>query len=223
MKRHYALISITIFLILLFNSCKKTEEPCNDASNPSCPNYNPCLGFTEVSADFKIGQIYSASVTHYSSVYNDAFIEDSIFPVLCRISFRANEVNAKYTWYLGSEVINESKIDRVFSGLPKGKYTVKLIVEKTPNLKCFPLDDGKDTVVKNFYLVDFCELNTMGLYKGVIDEGKDSVFFRLDMCTVKNRTYQDSSSIINYCGNYNLIIGGAINKTIDILILLYIN
>jgi hypothetical protein len=125
MKSILSLFLITLISIAFLNSCKKSEcEPCNDSGNPKCPNYNPCLNKFEVSADFKIGQIYSASVKHYSSVYNDAFIEDSIFPVLCSISFRANEVNAKYTWYLGSEVINESKIDRVFSGLPKGKYTV---------------------------------------------------------------------------------------------------
>lgn len=213
-KRRQLIYLLFFFYMVLNVTCTKKEK-CYDVSNPVCENYNPCSLRSPVTAEFAIGQIYSANVIHPADKYNEVFIEDSIFPNNCSISFRAKEMDAKYTWYLGSEEINTRTFARVFYKLPLGKYTVTLIVEKAPDLKCFPNDDGRDTVVKNFYIVRYCDLNTTGLYKGVIDDNKDSVYWRFDMCTLKFNTFIDSNSIIDYCGDTYLILSGAINESIN--------
>jgi hypothetical protein len=208
-------LTLALLVVLFFNSCKKECPPCQDPTNPKCENYNPCLSKKPVTADFQIGQVASAAYNHNSEKYRKAFFVDSIFPKRCAISFRAEEKDAKYTWYLGAEILDSKEITRVFSDLPLGKYTVTLIVEKIPDTLCFPNDDGKDTVTKNFYLVEYCDLNTTGYYKGVIDDSKDSVIWWMDVCTIENNILKDSNSIIDRCGSLKLVLGGGINKTID--------
>src|SRR5690606_29134347 len=104
-------------------------------------------------ADFEIGQIFSARLSPLADPYQ-AFVQDSIFPRVCSIKFKANLEGAKYKWILGAEVIEKKEFSRVFIE-PAGEISVTLMVEKEPNLSCHPQDDGRDTLTKTFKLVEY--------------------------------------------------------------------
>jgi hypothetical protein len=56
------------FLLLVFawalGSCKDGKENCQDANNPDCENYNPCLNAKETSAEFTMEERITAASTN---------------------------------------------------------------------------------------------------------------------------------------------------------------
>lgn len=171
-----------IFLVsFLTINCRKESSKCHDSSNPNCDNYNPCAGKQPVSADFTIG-CYLGNFTfdHYDFDYieDSIFVQQSEFNSL-KLLFKAKETNAKYTWYLGSEIINDSVFVRDFSRVPYGKYTIKLIVDKNPNLLCHPTDDGLDTLIKSFFIIPVYQAQFIGQFKVLIEGELDSTVVQI--------------------------------------------
>jgi hypothetical protein len=173
-----------IILLGTFHSCKK--DKCNDPTNPDCENYDPCYGKSPVKAEIKMGPIHRfMEVNGYENFMN----EDTIFcapanevnsnffrTMLQYIGFKCPTPGVKTTWKLGAEIINDSFFARFFEedkGI-MGKYQVSLIVEKEPDVKCFPFDDGKDTLVKTFEFVPNYELPIMGVYRVLFEGDTDS-------------------------------------------------
>jgi hypothetical protein len=168
--------------------CKKCE--CRDVSNPECENYDPCFGQTEVKADFIIGEMNTFMPVNGDDNFVNA---DSIFRTPAYeydggnfntyqsyLGFKCLTQGAKTTWKLGAETITESFFARFFkNGLVSGKYKVSLIVEKEPNKRCFPKDDGIDTLEKNFYFMPNYELPIMGAYKVLFEDDKDSTIVQI--------------------------------------------
>jgi hypothetical protein len=179
---------VLFFGLLLLESCKKpTVDPpkvdCYDPSNPNCVNYDPCYVVEEVSADFdileRLGPVPpwsdSFSIVHEVAGFN-------------LIKFKAHQQNLKkYTWYIGSEVVTDSnEVSRIFkrnNNPPGGPWldpgteiSITLIVESTPNLECFPDDDGIDTITKTFTVVDQCDYWVDGTFRGAWadEQGTDS-------------------------------------------------
>lgn len=190
--------------IVVFISCKKK---CQDPTNPDCQNYDPCYGIQEIKADFEIGQIFSARLSPLADPYQ-AFVQDSIFPRVCSIKFKANLEGAKYKWILGAEVIEKKEFSRVFIE-PAGEISVTLMVEKEPNSSCHPQDDGRDTLTKTFKLVEYCDLQSVGAYRGLIDDSKDSITWKLLMVDASFGKYT------NFCGTSRLLVTGPINFNYD--------
>jgi hypothetical protein len=212
-------ILILVFICVVVGCKKKcSDEPCYDRSNPQCENYDPCYGKQPVSADFIIGN-YSFGIKFKN--YPFAYVEDSIFSQVgignsLLMYFEAKQKGAHYTWYLGSEVITDSVFTRSFQGSPMGKYTVTLIVEKTPDLRCFPNDDGIDTMVKSFWIVPAYDLPLIGKYKVLFEGQEDSSIIQVQPWHSRdnvNWPVQDSMNkyhivLINF-GNVNDTIGSA--------------
>lgn len=176
--------SLCSLIIIIVQSCDK--EKCHDYNNPECENYDPCYGKSPVKASIKIGLMNT-----FMPVNGDEnFInEDSIFcaPVddnwplyYARhsqfLGFKCLTSGVKTTWKLGSETITDSFYARSFSSNKGiiGKFKATLIIEKQPDLRCFPLDDGKDTLEKTFTFVPNNELPIMGVYKVLFEGEKDS-------------------------------------------------
>ncbi len=188
MKKQFqiSLISFSLVSLILIVAQGCCKEKCNDINNPACENYDPCYGKSPVKASIKIGRMNS-----YMSVNGDenSINEDSIFcapvddkgqlywaPHRQYLGFKCMTPGVKTTWKLGSETITDSLFSRLFlsnKGI-MGKYNVTLMVEKEPNLRCFPFDDGKDTLVKTFTFVPNTELPIMGVYKVLFEGEKDS-------------------------------------------------
>ena len=177
-------LSLCSLIILFFQGCCK--EKCYDPNNPTCENYDPCYGKNPVTASISIGRN-----NRFMPVNGDEnFLnEDSIFcapvddngplywaPHSQFLGFKCTTPGVKTTWKLGSETITDSLFGRTFpsnKGI-MGKYSVTLMVEKDPDLNCFPLDDGKDTLTKTFTFVPNTELPIMGVYKVLFEGEKDS-------------------------------------------------
>ncbi len=188
MKKQFqiSLISFSLVSLILIVAQGCCKEKCNDPNNPNCENYDPCYGKSPVIASMKMGFMNT-----YMPVNGDEYFinEDSIFcapvddkgqlywaPHRQYLGFKCMTPGAKTTWKLGSETITDSIFGRLFpsnKGI-MGKYTVSLMVEKQPNSRCFPLDDGKDTLVKTFTFVPNTELPIMGVYKVLFEDEKDS-------------------------------------------------
>ncbi len=153
----------------------KDEPLCNDPSNPQCPNYNPCYGKKSVTADFEMSQMFAVVTPDYLDKFNPdiAFERD-------RIGFRpiGLDTATKYTWLLGSEIITEPSFERNFANTQQtgeNNIQITLIIEKKPNLICFPNDDGRDTITKHIRFVESpCEYLTSGDFKVLFEGDKDS-------------------------------------------------
>jgi len=204
-------VSIVLFLIVLgaMQSCKD-DPPCNEPTNPKCSNYDPCYDKKPVSANFEIGLTEDPfTITKFTGMFE----EDTIFPDGA-LHFRAKIKNAKYIWKLGSETIYDSAFTRTFYKVPFGRYKVTLIVEKDPDLRCFPNNNGRDTLTRYFHIVEPCKLKTTGSYKGVWEGQKDSFIFKIMHMGGKGGLYRWDT-----CMEYNFVIinGRKLNPIPDTL------
>lgn len=137
--------------MIIIASCKKDigYPPCYDVNNPECDNYDPCYGKQPVKADFNAYNYYN---TGSYSPYTDSV-------VFYAGRFIATESNANYTWIVDNiDTLHNYYMN--YGGFSSGwqltlsdtgSHTVKLIVQKQPNLSCFPSDDGIDSVSKQIF------------------------------------------------------------------------
>jgi hypothetical protein len=182
------------------DSCRKKQ--CHDPQNPECENYNPCYGKKPVTADFIFGGLAPINYPDYTICPDTIFMsggEDRRgLDYGITMGFKALEPNAKYTWKLGAETINEKEFERWFikSGLP-GVYQATLIVEKTPDAVCFPLDDGKDTITKKFTLMPHYQLPIMGKYKVLFEGSKDSTIIEIQPWEISSSTQFKNYKIVD--------------------------
>jgi len=161
LKLKYLLLLAGVILITL-HACKKDEEECCDPTNPECINYDPCFGETEVSADFQFLARYG--------IGNDAeWIPETKF-IGSPIRFSAIDKDAdSYTWYLGLDTIaGQDEVELEINNLDPGSYSAILVLEKEPNLNCYPLDDGRDSLIQFFERIDFCESLHVGKHRGFV-------------------------------------------------------
>ena len=136
---NYKLSYLAIVLLLL--SCKKEQPVINEVAA------DPCVNTKYVGADFLIEEMTSTFPN--LSNYTDT---DTIF-YNKSVRFTALEENAKYTWYIGSEVLNDKQVIRYFDqSLSYTTQTISLVVKKKPNKLCLPDDDGYDSVSKPLYI-----------------------------------------------------------------------
>ncbi|MFQ3575515.1 MAG: hypothetical protein SNJ77_03675 [Cytophagales bacterium] len=114
--------------LLIATSCKPKEK---------APD--PCASQKPVSAGFKIQESRMGILISedYDTVRGGAL-------------FVADIDDAKYTWLIGDGVYHEKSQYISFGGsVPSDEAVpVTLIVEKEPNLSCFPTDNGKDTLTR---------------------------------------------------------------------------
>lgn len=142
----YFLMLTTALMLLTTPACKK----CKDPTNPDCDNYDPCFGSSEVSADFTIHEVTDGS--HIDNC-TPPVIESSIVNDLSFVKFTSKQDLDEYYWIVGSETIKSKSFSRM--GFPRGKHTpITLIGYRTPNNRCYPNDDGWDTITKFIYCLE---------------------------------------------------------------------
>ena len=154
-----------LLCVVLITGCNRCKEECDDPTNPECPNYvNPCEGLTEVTAIIEIAEQAS------TAVYDDIFVPTDIVIDESNVRFRCPVNFASYTWLLGTEEIHDQEFVRYFNGYTGQTISVTLIIQKAPELACFPSDDGLDTLTKTFYVIDRCSPSLEGVYRGAWDD-----------------------------------------------------
>src|SRR5690606_9243363 len=71
------------------------------------------------------------------------------------VRFTAKEKNAEYTWYMGTEILTDSVVQRYFGDdLAGANLPITLVVKKQPNKLCFPNDDGYDSITKYIHVAN---------------------------------------------------------------------
>jgi hypothetical protein len=182
------LIFLTMSLIALVTSCKKAQPPMS-VLNQGCD----CA--TEVSAAFTIEEMTTGNPN-----FNWNTETDSIFGNK-NVRFYAEENNAEYTWYIGSEIINTREVKRYFPNSLVGQtIPISLVVKKQPNLICFPNDDGYDSITNYFTVAQ------LSLY-----ENYDTTFLE-GAYRMKSPLLPDSVDIVI---DYKVYAGG-MNRCFDI-------
>lgn len=173
----YPILSLVVFAAMVLNSCRK---PCTDPSNPNCENYDPCFKLKPTSAGFKTYDPIADFVGFWKTAGWVYDVESDTIGVECY--FVADEENAKYTWLIGGGVYHTRTVSINFStsNLPAStRVPVTLIVEKEPNRKCFPNDDGKDTFTKEI-LVARTDIYTVLPMAPQVEDIYDTAFFEFE-------------------------------------------
>jgi hypothetical protein len=193
------LVILLVGVAFVLNSCKE-DCPCTDnPTNPECDNYDPCWNKQPVTGDFEISQ---QPVTFYPDYIGDWHPDLKFFRGLIGfrpVNFIEGDTSVKYTWLLGSEVVHDYYLERDFSDTRQtgeNNIPITLIVEKEPDLDCFPLDDGKDTITKYIQLVEnACEFLTFGDFKVLFEGDRDST-----LVSVRNWRYDNNGTFLDSCG-----------------------
>lgn len=187
---------IYIFFFFIVVSCKK------DKITP--PGPDPCIGLQEVSADFVIEEKSASMVVNTTDTETDTAYTKKM------IKFTAKEENADYTWYIGSEVLHTKSVERYFDQTHNGQtYPITLVVKKQANVKCHPLDDGYDSIIKTITLVNrnfdivhqsvysAPQPNYEGTYRVKEVNATDSIEFTLDFRFEPNFAYVENVTILS--------------------------
>lgn len=139
-----------LFLALLFTeACKKK---CYDKANPDCENYDPCYGKSETKADFIVeenlnpfGKVLDEDVWIQGDTVNGSSMSNVV-------RFTALYPADSFVWTIGSQKFYSKSV--VQYGFPQGRtIPIQLVViNKNTNRRCFPADDGRDTMLRSIYI-----------------------------------------------------------------------
>ena len=164
-------ISFCMAMVLLTTTCRPCDDPtnpecpnyCVDETNPRCPNYDPCWDQTEVSAAFEMYEDVQRLEGYWKKIDSDT-IRWTL------VTFEAMMEDAIYTWQIGARTYNTRKItllfDEVQQNSPWQSIPITLVVEKEPNANCFPTDNGHDTLTRYLTIADECSTKLNGEYVG---------------------------------------------------------
>jgi len=161
-------IRLSTSLALVFLASCGGEEP------------NPCAEEAPVTAAFKIEETFQLpNLLPESWEFYDTDTVNTNY-----VMFTAIEDSAVYEWQLGAETLTEQSFTR--HSFPRGEnIEVSLKVTKTPNLGCFPDDDGEDEVSRSFYVTEkfICGSLVTGTYVGFnMDEEDNARTVSIDVC-----------------------------------------
>jgi hypothetical protein len=168
----------TIAIMLLFFSiavggCKKQ---CKDPSNPECPNYDPCFGKSDVSADFDV-------LTQLTAWYwnKDGFltVDASVSKFSNNLIFKAKDASYKhYEWSVGTDIRRwrESEFFLSFGFREEQTIPVTLIVEGDPKKNCTDKTDWKDTLTRHVRFVNHVDFAIFGEYTGYLTNNPAEIF-----------------------------------------------
>lgn len=208
-------------IVLLAQCCKpEPTPPCDDPSNPECPNYDPCYGKEKPNASF-----FTEDRLIYPEFGEYLWINDSILrggPVRFRSPFEDEDIS--HTWYIGAETISDPSVTRNFSQVQRpATITVSHVITYPIDTLCYPAAEGRDSIAQTFYLIDFLsELLTIdNTFRGVLNNETDSFDFKFRaLQTFTGEPAQTSTSgysifMINFHNNQDSILndGWSITNT----------
>ena len=160
----YIIVGIVCFGVVL--SCKKIQPDMTDVKKA-------CDCAKEVSADFKMGEKFGETLIEEDTVFIPINFGDGNpinfdYSNYVYVYFSANIKNAiSYEWQVGNNSITQTVKDfALYFDDTIGTIQVKLIVHAKPNLKCFPNDDGIDTIIKSLTLKNSKTILLAGKYYG---------------------------------------------------------
>ena len=162
-----------LVISLAFYQCREDEDDqCWDPTNPECCNYDPCYQ----------KEAYSAEVEIFEGFLNYSWSDTVLRGNNLVFTSPIEDDKVEHTWYLGSEVFKGSQTPgRRFDDVSRpATLSITHVIEYEPDSICLPLDDGYDSVIQEFYLIDkMMELNTYGEFRGAFEGTSDSFDFQI--------------------------------------------
>jgi hypothetical protein len=173
MKKLSPLLFTATALAITLLACRKIQ-PDFDVSAE-----DPCDCASEVSADFDIIEPISHQLPPEQNVFT---LTDDILTYK-RAYFRAKVEDAEYTWYIGIDTLNDREVNRFFQEQWGGSnIPITLVVKKEPNYRCFPNDDGYDSITKIMRVHNYCDTNILeGTFRIAEENSLDSFDIVLDI------------------------------------------
>jgi hypothetical protein len=161
------------------------------------PKPNPCIGKELLNADFTIGQRINVPNRHSFSGGIDTLIRVDTILVDDAAQFEAKHDNMTYEWKIGEDTRtwNTKKVTLAFRNF-SGSVTIRLITKWTPNLQCFPKDDGVDTVYRTLTVIEYKDNPVFGGFEGYNLSNKSDVF-RIKMIYLPRRPWSGLLTDIN--------------------------
>jgi hypothetical protein len=211
---------IALFSIFIsFISCKKH---CYDKSNPECENFDPCFGKTKIKADF----IVEENLNPYSKVLNeDIWIKGDTIKgknINNVVRFTALSPADSFIWTIGAQKFYTKSVIQ-FGFTPGKHYPIQLIIiNKNPNKRCFPHDNGRDTITRYIYTWPLTSNDSLGspslkminpfpirgYFKGIFKNtpGKEVIIRMFDStayCTNSSTNWVQSFYVENFPDGYS--------------------
>lgn len=184
MKNNLVLFISFCGLIFLFASacCEDTAIPIPD----------PCDGEEPINADFRTLQVYPINGDVPKVFESDTFVYGST------ITFSANQSLNKYKWHVGTDptIFTADSFALDFNVI--GDIDVTLIVDSSPNLDCYPNDDGRDTVTKTITLIPTESAAIFGKYEGYRTSRPNDIF----VTEIKRVWNEEESWFVNFLLNF---------------------
>jgi hypothetical protein len=192
---------INLFTLFI---CAILLSGCPDENNIKPEPIDPCANSTEVSADF--------FVYERPNIINDTIVKwrfvDTDTLGLHMALFKAKLSNAEYEWHIGSEIYNTREV--TLNNLPVNyPIKIKLIVRKEPNLDCFPLDDGIDSLTRIIRVIPkdlLCNNDVIsGTFSGYIDKNSDSLrLIEINVCALDSISKEKTIKLSNLHPNVTI-------------------
>jgi len=173
-NNHNKLVGFVLLSLLIVCSACSCKRDCQDHTNPKCENYDPCYGKEKPSAKFIMEEGGMREWQNGQQV--EIFYPDSVFQGF-GIRFRSELTDKdKYNhkWYIGNlyyENVSQTPSISFGNTARPQNITISHVIEYTPDLQCFPDDDGKDSVAQTFRLIaEYNELKTYGKFQGRVND-----------------------------------------------------
>jgi len=170
------------FVIILNLGCKKHHK-CNDASNPDCPNYDPCFGKSAIDTAFLVLQPYGGFPPPSDECLMPSY--DTIYGGGTGMRIEApknNSSSSTYSWTIGTDpkVYKQRGFEIDLSNwLNTGNWEKSIEVRctiKTPPNGCIKL---KDTLVVTKRNVFFTKYNPFfGVFYGKFNGSNEEDTFK---------------------------------------------
>jgi hypothetical protein len=156
---HFMLLAI--MMVVMTCQCKDGEnmiDPCD------------VEGLVPVNASF-------STFDEFGWQDSTRLLEADTFIVGRYVTFIAQQEDAGYQWKVGDDprVFDEKRFTLFFQGI-EGAVDIQLIVESTPNLECFPDDDGRDTINKKIHFVEAEDSPLFGMFRGTVGSAPNDTF-----------------------------------------------
>lgn len=158
--KYFQFIFFVIIMVLTTCQCKDDDmvDPCdNEELQPISAAFD---AYTEIGWSDNFRQ----------------FKSDTFF-MKRDVIFKAEQEWLSYKWTIGDDprVFNDREFSLYFQDITT-PVNIQLIVEGTPNTDCFPNDDGRDTLNKKIYFVEFETSPLFGFFRGTTSSNPNDTF-----------------------------------------------
>jgi hypothetical protein len=143
---------------------------CDNGDDP-----DPCKGKTLRKASFTIAErVFWYEVDTIQ--YTDTVLSENTVIFEADTAY-SNFDFISYEWKVGTDDRTwTTKKFALFFSEAFGQIEVRLIAKWRPDLKCFPNDDGVDTVYRTFTVIDRDDNPVLGVYRGATQKKPNEIF-----------------------------------------------